>query len=292
MDEGLLDSVAGDAHVPEPARGRARHRARADHDRQLRLDRDRGRAASCLQGKGIVNSISLKEGEEAFLRAGAARPALRRRRRRDGLRRAGPGRHASSGASRSCPRAYRILTDEVGFPPEDIILDPNVLTVGTGIEEHADYARGLHRGDAPAQGRRCRARKVSGGISQRLVLLPRQQPGARGHARGLPLPRDPGRPRHGDRQRRAARGLRGDPEGPAASSSRTCCSNRRPDATERLMAFAESVKARRRRSRPRGRLAAGRRSRSGSRTRWCAASTSSSRPTPRRRGRSTAGRSP
>ena len=49
-------------------------------------------------------------------------------------------------------RAYRILTEEIGFPPEDIVFDPNVLTVGTGIEEHADYAVVVHRGDAPAQG--------------------------------------------------------------------------------------------------------------------------------------------
>src|SRR5882672_3612271 len=61
----------------------------------------------CLQGKGIVNSISLKEGEEKF---------------------------------RQRARAYRILVDEVGFPPEDIIFDPNVLTVATGIEEHNNYA--------------------------------------------------------------------------------------------------------------------------------------------------------
>ena len=47
-----------------------------------------------------------------------------------------------------CERAYRLLTEQAGFPPEDIIFDPNVLAIGTGIEEHAEYAQELHRGDA------------------------------------------------------------------------------------------------------------------------------------------------
>ncbi|HOF54924.1 MAG TPA: methionine synthase [Prolixibacteraceae bacterium] len=93
----------------------------------------------CIQGKAIVNSISLKEGEELFRahaltirRFGAAAVvmAFDEQGQADTLER----------RKEICGRAYRILTEEVGFPPEDIILDPNVLTIGTGLEEHNNYA--------------------------------------------------------------------------------------------------------------------------------------------------------
>lgn len=93
----------------------------------------------CLQGKGIVNSISLKEGEAKFrecaakvLKYGAAVVVMAFDEQ---------GQAATlADKIRICERAYRILVDEVGFPPEDIIFDPNILTVGTGIEEHNNYA--------------------------------------------------------------------------------------------------------------------------------------------------------
>ncbi len=93
----------------------------------------------CLQGKGIVNSISLKEGEVKFreyaakvLKYGAAVVVMAFDEQ---------GQAASYAEKiRICERAYRILVDEVNFPPEDIIFDPNILTVGTGIEEHNNYA--------------------------------------------------------------------------------------------------------------------------------------------------------
>ena len=93
----------------------------------------------CLQGKGIVNSISLKEGEEKFrqnaatvLKYGAAAVVMAFDER---------GQAATyEDKIRICERAYRILVDEVGLAPEDIIFDPNVLTVGTGMEEHSNYA--------------------------------------------------------------------------------------------------------------------------------------------------------
>src|SRR6201995_2726515 len=93
----------------------------------------------CLQGKGIVNSISLKEGEEKFrqnaatvLKYGAAVVVMAFDEN---------GQAATYAEKiRICERAYRILVDEVGFPPEDIIFDPNILTVATGIEEHNNYA--------------------------------------------------------------------------------------------------------------------------------------------------------
>jgi 5-methyltetrahydrofolate--homocysteine methyltransferase len=93
----------------------------------------------CLQGKGIVNSISLKAGEEEFkrhahsvLKYGAAVVVMAFDEN---------GQAADfKDKTRICERAYRILVDEIGFPPEDIIFDPNILTVGTGIEEHNNYA--------------------------------------------------------------------------------------------------------------------------------------------------------
>lgn len=93
----------------------------------------------CLQGKSIVNSISLKEGEEAFLhharivkQYGAAVVVM-----------AFDERGQADTAARKievCQRAYRLLVDKIGFNPHDIIFDPNVLAVATGIEEHNNYA--------------------------------------------------------------------------------------------------------------------------------------------------------
>ena len=93
----------------------------------------------CLQGKGIVNSISLKEGEDKFrknaatvLKYGAAAVVMAFDEQ---------GQAATyEDKIRICERAYRILLDEVGFSPEDIIFDPNILTVATGMEEHNNYA--------------------------------------------------------------------------------------------------------------------------------------------------------
>ena len=93
----------------------------------------------CLQGKGIVNSISLKEGEAKFL--DQARTILRYGAAVVVMAFDENGQAASYAEKiRICERAYRLLVDTVGFPPEDIIFDPNILTVGTGIEEHNNYA--------------------------------------------------------------------------------------------------------------------------------------------------------
>src|SRR3989344_3138492 len=93
----------------------------------------------CIQGKGIVNSISLKEGEDNFReqaklvrRCGAAAVVM-----------AFDGKGQADTFARKieiCERAYRFLVDEIGFPPEDIIFDPNIFAVATGIEEHDNYA--------------------------------------------------------------------------------------------------------------------------------------------------------
>ena len=92
----------------------------------------------CLQGKGVVNSISLKEGEEKFIhdarivrRHGAAVVVM-----------AFDEQGQADTQARKveiCARAYKVLTEKVGFPPEDIIFDPNIFAVATGIEEHDNY---------------------------------------------------------------------------------------------------------------------------------------------------------
>ena len=93
----------------------------------------------CIQGKAIVNSISLKEGEQKFRheallckRYGAAVVvmAFDEQGQADTYER----------KTAICERAYRLLVDEIGFPPEDIIFDPNVFAIATGIDEHNNYA--------------------------------------------------------------------------------------------------------------------------------------------------------
>ena len=93
----------------------------------------------CVQGKAVVNSISLKEGEEEFKR----RARLVRRYGAAVIVMAFDEQGQADTVERKveiCRRAYRILTEDVGFPPEDIIFDPNILTVATGMEEHNRYA--------------------------------------------------------------------------------------------------------------------------------------------------------
>ena len=117
----------------------------------------------CIQGKGIANSISLKEGEEAFLEQarrvralGAAVVVM-----------AFDERGQAETVERKvqiCERAYRLLVDRAGFRPEDVVFDPNILAVATGIPEHDDFARNFI--DAiPLIKERCPGSLVSGGIS-------------------------------------------------------------------------------------------------------------------------------
>ncbi len=93
----------------------------------------------CVQGKSVVNSISLKEGEEAFVR----QATLVRRYGAAVIVMAFDEQGQADTAERKveiCKRSYRILTERVGFPSTDIIFDPNIFAIGTGIEEHANYA--------------------------------------------------------------------------------------------------------------------------------------------------------
>ncbi len=93
----------------------------------------------CIQGKGVVNSISLKEGEEKFIQ----QARLVRRYGAAAIVMAFDEHGQADTAARKieiCQRAYQILTEQLGFPPEDIIFDPNIFAIATGIDEHNNYA--------------------------------------------------------------------------------------------------------------------------------------------------------
>ncbi|RMG50997.1 MAG: methionine synthase [Acidobacteria bacterium] len=193
----------------------------------------------CLQGKSVVNSISLKEGEETFkqrarkiLQYGAAVivMAFDERGQADTFER----------KIEVCRRAYRILTEEVGFPPQDIIFDPNILTVATGIEEHNNYAVDFIRATRWIKENLPLA-KVSGGVSNISFSF-------RGNNRvreamhsaflyhAIKAGMDMGIVNAGQ--------LEVYEEIPKDLLERVedVILNRRPDATERLVAFAEHVK--------------------------------------------------
>jgi 5-methyltetrahydrofolate--homocysteine methyltransferase len=138
MDEGMLDSQAAMTKFLSLIAGEpdiARVPIMIDSSKWSVIEA----GLKCVQGKGIVNSISLKEGEEAFLaqarkvmRYGAAVVvmAFDEQGQADTIQR----------KVSICERAYRILTQRIGFPPEDIIFDPNIFAVATGIEEHNRYS--------------------------------------------------------------------------------------------------------------------------------------------------------
>ncbi|MBL0223461.1 MAG: methionine synthase [Xanthomonadales bacterium] len=138
MDEGLIDSEAAMVRflnliASEP--DIARIPVMVDSSKWTVIEA----GLKCLQGKGVVNSISLKEGEEQFLeqarkvmRHGAAAVVM-----------AFDEEGQADTCERKvaiCTRAYRILTEQLDFPPEDIIFDPNIFAIATGIEEHNNYA--------------------------------------------------------------------------------------------------------------------------------------------------------
>jgi 5-methyltetrahydrofolate--homocysteine methyltransferase len=120
-------------------------------------------ALKCIQGKAVVNSISLKEGEAPFLhqarllrRYGAAVVVM-----------AFDEKGQADTKTRKveiCQRAYNILTEQIGFPPEDIIFDPNIFAVATGIEEHNNYAVDFIEATRDIK-RLCPYAKISGGVS-------------------------------------------------------------------------------------------------------------------------------
>ena len=117
----------------------------------------------CLQGKGIVNSISLKDGEAEFLRR--AKLLMRYGAAAVVMAFDENGQAATRDEKvRICTRAYRLLVDKLGFTPEDIIFDPNILTVATGIEEHNNYAVDFFEATRLIK-QTLPGAKVSGGVS-------------------------------------------------------------------------------------------------------------------------------
>ena len=162
MDEGMLDGEAAMTRflnliAAEPAVARV----------PLMIDSSKWSVIEaglkCVQGKAIVNSISLKEGEEEFLekarlirRYGAAVVVMAFDEQGQAVE--------INDKVRICERAFRLLTEEVGFPPQDIIFDPNILTVATGIEEHARYAINFIEATRIIK-QRCPGVKISGGVS-------------------------------------------------------------------------------------------------------------------------------
>ncbi len=161
MDEGLLDSEAcmqkflyllsddGDISVP----------VMIDSSKFSVIEA----GLKCVQGKGIVNSISLKEGEEKFLEQarivrsyGAAVVVM-------AFDEHGQAAEADHKVS-ICKRCYKLLTEQAGFPPEDIIFDPNILTVATGMEEHNNYAVEFFEAVKRIKVE-CPGAKTSGGVS-------------------------------------------------------------------------------------------------------------------------------
>jgi 5-methyltetrahydrofolate--homocysteine methyltransferase len=162
MDEALLDSERAMAHFlnyiatdPEIAR----LPVMIDSSKWSVIEA----GLKCLQGKGVVNSISLKEGEADFLHKARL------------IRRYGAGvvvmafdeRGQADTVARKVEileRSYRLLVDGAGFDPLDIMLDPNVLAIGTGLEEHAGYAVNFIEATRILKAR-CPGAKVSGGVS-------------------------------------------------------------------------------------------------------------------------------
>jgi 5-methyltetrahydrofolate--homocysteine methyltransferase len=162
MDEGMIDGVAAMSRflqllASEPEVAKVPFMVDSSKWEVIEA------GLKCLQGKGIVNSISLKEGEAKFrhnaatvLKYGAAVVVMAFDEQ---------GQAATYDEKiRICERAYKILVDDVGFPPEDIIFDPNILTVATGMEEHNNYALDYINATRWIKANLPHA-KVSGGVS-------------------------------------------------------------------------------------------------------------------------------
>src|SRR5580658_3054717 len=194
----------------------------------------------CVQGKCIVNSISLKDGEDEFLKR--ARLLLRFGAAAVVMAFDEKGQAATRDEKvRICTRAYRLLTESIGFPAEDIIFDPNILTVATGIEEHNNYAVDFFEATRIIKDTLPHA-KVSGGVSNVSFSFRGNNPVREAmhtvflyHAIGAGL----------DMAIVNAGMLGVYAEIPPDLLERVedVILNRRPDATERLVVLAEALKA-------------------------------------------------
>ena len=239
MDEGLLDSeqamqtflnlIAAEPDI-------ARVPIMVDSSKWSVLEA----GLRCLQGKGIVNSISLKDGEDEFIRratlcrdygAAVIVMAFDEQGQADSFER----------RVEICERAYRLLVDQVGFPAYDIIFDPNILTVATGIDEHNNYAVDFIRATSWIKNNLPHTR-VSGGVSNISFSFRGNEPVRRAmhtaflyHAIAAGM--DMGIVNAGqiDVYDEIPKDL--------LEHVEDVLLNRRPDATERMLVFAETVKA-------------------------------------------------
>ncbi len=238
MDEGMLDSkaamekflrlIAGESEI-------ARVPVMVDSSKWEIIEA----GLKCLQGKGVVNSISLKEGEEKFI----AQARLVRRYGAAVIVMAFDETGQADTYERKievCARAYKILTEQVGFPPQEIIFDPNILTVGTGIEEHNNYAVNFIEATRWIKQNLPQA-KVSGGVSNISFSFRGNNPVREAmhsaflyHAIKAGMDMGIVNPGMLSVYEQIPRDL--------LELVEDVLLNRRPDATERLVTFAETVK--------------------------------------------------
>ncbi|HXX85951.1 MAG TPA: methionine synthase [Casimicrobiaceae bacterium] len=239
MDEAMLDSKAAMVKFLQLIAGEpdiARVPVMIDSSKWEVIEA----GLKCVQGKGVVNSISLKEGEAEFLR----QARLVRRYGAATIVMAFDEKGQADTFERKveiCERAYRLLSDKIGFPPEDIILDPNIFAIATGIEEHNNYAL-----DFIAATRWIRTHlphaKVSGGVSNVSFSFRGNDPVREaihtvflyhairaGMSMGIVNP--------------GQLGVYDELDPELRERVEDVVLNRRPDATERLVSFAETYKA-------------------------------------------------
>jgi 5-methyltetrahydrofolate--homocysteine methyltransferase len=238
MDEGMLDSEAAmtkflNLVAAEPEIARV----------PIMIDSSKWSVIEaglkCVQGKGVVNSISLKEGEEDFLakarhvhRFGCAVVVM-------AFDEVGQAETTERKIA-ICERAYRLLVDEVGFDPHDIIFDPNILAIATGIEEHNDFAKNFIEA-ARLIKQRLPGALVSGGVSNlsfsfRGNDVVREAMHAAFLYHAIAAGMDMGIVNAGQLA------VYEEIEPTLKERVEDVIFNRRPDATERLVEFAESVK--------------------------------------------------
>ncbi|MGD9854098.1 MAG: methionine synthase, partial [Planctomycetaceae bacterium] len=237
MDEGLLDSarcmekflwlISDDGDIPVPIM--------VDSSKFEVIEA----GLKCIQGKGVVNSISLKEGEAKFLeqarlvrRYGAAVVVMAFDEQGQAV--------TADEKVRICKRAYNLLTEQAGFPPEDIIFDANILTVATGMEEHNNYA--VEFFDAVRRIKQeCPYAKTSGGVSNvsfsfRGNDVVREAMNAAFLYHAINAGLDMGIVNAGQLE------VYDEIEPTLRELIEDVLLNRRPDATERLIEHAESIK--------------------------------------------------
>ena len=284
MDEGMLDSEQAMTDVPELHRDRAGDRARADHDRQLEVV-GASRRPEVRAGQG-GRQLDQPEGRRG--RLPRTRRALVRRYGAGVVVMAFDEQGQADTVERKvsiCQRAYKLLTEQAGFDPSDIIFDPNILAIATGLEEHNDYAINFIEATRIIKAT-CPGVKISGGVSNLSfsfrgndVVREAMHSAFLYHAIKAGL--DMGIVNAGQLV------VYEDIPKELLEHVEDVIFNRRPDATERLVEFAGDGEGRRHEARARPDAGARRPSRRGCRTRWSTASSTSSRTTSRRRGRST-----